>query len=396
MPLEGNTGDSFVYGESAFDRFPHAWSDKNHVSAQRESPSFFPFTPADPPYGTIATMPMPMHSDITREDEMMGSLSNDMSYFDFTPSEYLSSYDQIPTLSRNSSMIPPSGTPFYFDGANMDISGLPYAMPMSAPAALSFTAALPDEPFVTATETPGMSSTPRIPADYESPAQAASVLSVSPTGDDCDPQIAAKTEPDIHDMDDVVFSTAASLSSPSFPSASPPDLIHESDSEDAGESEAEDADDGDGDFVPNARYKTRGRPVTRSSNRHTATTKKKAATPSPDSSRSVSARARTSGRPRVYKLTAPTPVPNLTKKSRGRRVPTSPVVVVQGGVQKNVRGYACKVKGCGKCFARGEHLKRHVRSIHTNEKRKSFFYYRNHFLSAHHTAMLIPSASTTS
>ena len=31
--------------------------------------------------------------------------------------------------------------------------------------------------------------------------------------------------------------------------------------------------------------------------------------------------------------------------------------------------YMCKVPGCGKCFARGEHLKRHVRSIHTNEKR---------------------------
>ena len=34
------------------------------------------------------------------------------------------------------------------------------------------------------------------------------------------------------------------------------------------------------------------------------------------------------------------------------------------------RGYMCKVPGCGKCFARGEHLKRHVRSIHTNEKRE--------------------------
>lgn len=28
------------------------------------------------------------------------------------------------------------------------------------------------------------------------------------------------------------------------------------------------------------------------------------------------------------------------------------------------------VPGCGKCFKRSEHLKRHVRSIHTNEKRE--------------------------
>ncbi|EMD42352.1 hypothetical protein CERSUDRAFT_79927 [Gelatoporia subvermispora B] len=68
------------------------------------------------------------------------------------------------------------------------------------------------------------------------------------------------------------------------------------------------------------------------------------------------------------RLAPPVPVPNLTKKSRGRRVPTAPVVVTQGGVQKNTRMYMCKVAGCGKCFARGEHLKRHVRSIHTNEK----------------------------
>jgi uncharacterized Zn-finger protein len=65
-------------------------------------------------------------------------------------------------------------------------------------------------------------------------------------------------------------------------------------------------------------------------------------------------------------------VPNLTKKSRGRRVPTTPVIIVQGGVQKNMRMYRCTVDGCYKCFARGEHLKRHVRSIHTNEKREFF------------------------
>ncbi|KAF7965247.1 hypothetical protein HWV62_44884, partial [Athelia sp. TMB] len=70
----------------------------------------------------------------------------------------------------------------------------------------------------------------------------------------------------------------------------------------------------------------------------------------------------------------PVPVPNLTKKSRGRRVPTtvakeapSPVPVKEG-VQKAARVYVCKVEDCGKCFSRGEHLKRHIRSIHTHEK----------------------------
>jgi uncharacterized Zn-finger protein len=75
----------------------------------------------------------------------------------------------------------------------------------------------------------------------------------------------------------------------------------------------------------------------------------------------------------------PVPVPNLTKKSRGRRVPTkvaSEKETVQKetppkeGVQKGGRVYVCKVEDCGKCFSRGEHLKRHIRSIHTHEKRE--------------------------
>ena len=41
-----------------------------------------------------------------------------------------------------------------------------------------------------------------------------------------------------------------------------------------------------------------------------------------------------------------------------------------GGVQKNMRMYRCTVDGCHKAFVRGEHLKRHVRSIHMNEKRE--------------------------
>jgi len=73
----------------------------------------------------------------------------------------------------------------------------------------------------------------------------------------------------------------------------------------------------------------------------------------------------------------PVPVPNLTKKSRGRRVPTKVASEREGaqkeappkeGVQKGGRVYVCKVEDCGKCFSRGEHLKRHIRSIHTHEK----------------------------
>jgi hypothetical protein len=83
----------------------------------------------------------------------------------------------------------------------------------------------------------------------------------------------------------------------------------------------------------------------------------------------------------------PVPVPNLTKKSRGRRVPTmeefraEAVTVIKSGnarkkgapisSSKGTRTYTCDVDGCGKLFARGEHLKRHVRSIHTYEKRQS-------------------------
>ena len=66
----------------------------------------------------------------------------------------------------------------------------------------------------------------------------------------------------------------------------------------------------------------------------------------------------------------PVPVPNLTKKSRGRRVPTREAIDAPIDV-KNKRMYVCKVEGCGKCFNRGEHLKRHIRSIHTHEKRKN-------------------------
>jgi len=72
---------------------------------------------------------------------------------------------------------------------------------------------------------------------------------------------------------------------------------------------------------------------------------------------------------------APIPVPNLMKKSRGRRVPTAAAEAVTdheevnlGDLSDAVRAHVCPVAGCGKAFHRGEHLKRHIRSLHTHEK----------------------------
>lgn len=153
--------------------------------------------------------------------------------------------------------------------------------------------------------------------------------------------------------------TFAPVPFPRVPGSSSPPGLTESDEEmisESGDSEAADPSDAaegddDGDFMPSRM----SLPRTRS--RRTSSVSV--------SSGSGSVRAARSGR-----LGAPVPVPNLTKKSRGRRVPTAPVFMVQGGVQKNMRMYRCTVDGCYKCFARGEHLKRHVRSIHTNEKRE--------------------------
>lgn len=67
---------------------------------------------------------------------------------------------------------------------------------------------------------------------------------------------------------------------------------------------------------------------------------------------------------------SPVPIPNLIKKSRGRRVPTEAETdELTGGSSSKTRMFRCDVLGCGKCFLRGEHLKRHIRSIHTHEKR---------------------------
>lgn len=113
-----------------------------------------------------------------------------------------------------------------------------------------------------------------------------------------------------------------------------------------------------------------------------------------------------------HPIPLPVPVPNLNKKSRGRKVPyvadmpssggsASPTEGMkgdendEGGSSRNSgrarrkssrmptpvadelsgsRTYVCVVPGCGKCFVRGEHLKRHVRSIHTHDKRTSLLH----------------------
>lgn len=47
-------------------------------------------------------------------------------------------------------------------------------------------------------------------------------------------------------------------------------------------------------------------------------------------------------------------------------MPSTPEEMTNIG--KSGKVYTCKVPGCGKLFKRSEHLKRHIRSIHTNEK----------------------------
>jgi hypothetical protein len=57
-----------------------------------------------------------------------------------------------------------------------------------------------------------------------------------------------------------------------------------------------------------------------------------------------------------------------------RKKPTTPEMSKTSSGEN--RTFVCVVPGCGKCFVRSEHLKRHVRSIHTHDKREfgSFFY----------------------
>ncbi|GAN10546.1 hypothetical protein MAM1_0368d10089 [Mucor ambiguus] len=60
-------------------------------------------------------------------------------------------------------------------------------------------------------------------------------------------------------------------------------------------------------------------------------------------------------------LPSPSPQQPHQQRTRGRRVSNVP--------NQGLRMFECKSEGCGKVFKRSEHLKRHVRSIHTMEKR---------------------------
>ena len=71
-----------------------------------------------------------------------------------------------------------------------------------------------------------------------------------------------------------------------------------------------------------------------------------------------------SNKRRGTKLEIPVPVPGLTKNSRGRLVPTK----TETAVEDPSRPWWCSVEGCDKLFGRGEHLRRHIVSIHTKDK----------------------------
>ena len=138
---------------------------------------------------------------------------------------------------------------------------------------------------------------------------------------------------------------------------------------DSGEDEKPDEEDDDYDYIPSKSAQRRVQQFSRRIRSATGLNSANNRVIGDLGKHSNAVITRTIRTPRVTRIAVPVPVPNLTKKSRGRRVPTSPSVVVTNGIHKHSRSYMCQVEGCGKCFQRGEHLKRHIRSIHTNEKR---------------------------
>ncbi|KAG7443500.1 uncharacterized protein BT62DRAFT_903333, partial [Guyanagaster necrorhizus] len=55
-----------------------------------------------------------------------------------------------------------------------------------------------------------------------------------------------------------------------------------------------------------------------------------------------------------------------SKKSHGRKVPVA--LEFNQDDQAEAEQYICTYEGCGKCFIRCTHLKRHVKSLHLDEK----------------------------
>jgi hypothetical protein len=69
--------------------------------------------------------------------------------------------------------------------------------------------------------------------------------------------------------------------------------------------------------------------------------------------------------PQEYQLmgstSLPSPPQKTTGKSRGRRMSNKPT-------KPGAKSFECTYAGCGRVFKRSEHLKRHIRSIHTLER----------------------------
>ncbi|KAI9299363.1 hypothetical protein BJ944DRAFT_172478 [Cunninghamella echinulata] len=72
--------------------------------------------------------------------------------------------------------------------------------------------------------------------------------------------------------------------------------------------------------------------------------------------------------------------PSLSKKASSSRVKkqksaTSLHSNSSTATSALLKTFTCTEDDCGKVFKRSEHLKRHIRSIHTREKRKFFNYF---------------------
>ncbi|TFK88907.1 hypothetical protein K466DRAFT_488022 [Polyporus arcularius HHB13444] len=58
------------------------------------------------------------------------------------------------------------------------------------------------------------------------------------------------------------------------------------------------------------------------------------------------------------------PVPGLTKRARGRHVPTKESASAAGADRK----HCCPVEGCNKMFKKRDHLNRHIKCLHQHEQ----------------------------